>query len=272
MSGAQTDNEKRPAFKRYQDIASLSHRFCMPEYQEWATKMIHQMICSDSSNTWMDLKPLFGTLSYAKIVADTSGDNHLERNVRNLIYDIIYDCVENPLGNAADIATMLEIYQAPPPGFDLSVYGFIFTCVLSFGFNSAEWNRLTQVDRYVLYAAQAHLAPLQASRFPFEPLTKASRITKSLTCDGQPQVCFSISRILETSWDKRGESWDEELPLVVAQMLRTLPNRRKDFAQATKNMKCFCSEQCSQRILAKVDENLNALFTELAGFPKWISE
>ena len=272
MAGAQVNNDKRSAFKRYQDIASLSHRFGMQECEGWAMKRIQEMIWSDSSHIWMDLKTLFDTLSYATLVTDSSGDDHFERDVRNLIYNIIHECVEDPSHNTEDVSMMLGIYQNPPPGFDPSVYGFIFTWVLSLGYTSAEWRKLTHGDRNILYAAQANLTPLQASTIPFESLTKASKIVKSLDSGDQYQpVCFSMSEILRKSWDKC-ESWDEERPLIGIRMLRTLPDRRREFARATKDASCFCNEQCSQKLLAKIDENLKALFTELAGYPKWISE
>lgn len=263
-----TDADKQLAFKRYQDIASLANRYQMQDTEDWAKGHIQEMIGSDSAVLWTDLGTLFETLSYAKIVTGSSGDDRFERDVRSLIKDIIYD--EVPLTNQRDIATILEVYRNRPLGFDLSVYGYIFACVLRFGDGSPEWARLTRAHRDILYRAQVKLTPLPNS-LPFQPLVSASSILGSLDEAGQSlTVCSRMSQSLASKWGR--EDWSTDRAGEGIRILYTLPSKRRTFAASSKSQTCSCGEQCSQKILAKIDEKLGALFIDLARLPERIAE
>ncbi|KAG8740872.1 hypothetical protein FRC10_003827 [Ceratobasidium sp. 414] len=258
MSGASDSrNQNPPAFKRYLDIARLSRRFCMPEGEEWAKTQLQEFQNSSSSTTWLKPTQLLATLSYAKLCSDRP-DDEFTRKVNSKLRYVVTQC---------DGEHVLELYRTLPVDADRALQGLVFLRVLKDGHKSPLWAKLTWTERANLYAVQVNLTPLPSS-WPFNTLKSGSDIYREVSKGGQSLCHFAQRRLLSVWNGISSDHWDSDAPLRGVTEAIKLPGLKRELdPYFSGSQMCTCrgaGAKCQDALLAKVDDLVEALFTEIA--------
>ncbi|KAG8736166.1 hypothetical protein FRC10_009638 [Ceratobasidium sp. 414] len=253
----------RTTFKRYLDIASLAHRFCMDSVETWALgqfKRVVQFLKSGTILFWEDAD-LFRALAYSKLTSD----RELEHNVRNLAQFHISFLGSIPIipnQTSYRIDTLTRVYKdALLKQQDPALFGHIFCVILSAGHQSSTWKALTRDDRSKLLAAQVYLTPLPPT-LPTSWIQSTSEISAAVGVQSR-QSCFSkcsqqflnrFSQLVNRS------DFIKDSPLTGVTALSKLATHRRSIAEGPRLAICTCYDQ----LLAVVDLKMDELFTELA--------
>ncbi|KAG9092566.1 hypothetical protein FS749_015612 [Ceratobasidium sp. UAMH 11750] len=258
MSGASNMRNSSPeAFRRYLDITSLARRYLMQTIESWAYAQLQILSATTSRIRQLPPSHLRDALNYAKIRCSSSRDDEFLRSIRNAL---ACSMCGTPLGGDC-----LEIYQNPSTA-DRFLYALSYTCLLSLGYESTQWITLTRDDRAILYASQVRLSPLPGS-LPFRPLASVTDIIESVDDKGQPlSLCTHTTSILSSVWVSNVKKWQSKILREGMHKIRALPSNRMELAEAFEAAPCQCAEQCSKKVLAKVDWLVESLLYKLVDF------
>ncbi|KAF8599777.1 hypothetical protein BDV93DRAFT_609072 [Ceratobasidium sp. AG-I] len=253
-------------FERYLNIASLANRFCMAEVETWARDQFNRVLGSSqrlSTEIW-NRNTLLNALAYAKLGPDLE----LEHNIRAMI-----ECCLEPLDGSQDSiyggwvhSCVAQFYKHPTlKTQDPALFGYIFCVVLSAGHQSPLWKeRLTRNDRYILFAAQAHLTPLPAT-LPTDWIGDASKISSMVDAQVRPGCFQSCSQRFKNSFNTHFNcrtALTQNSPLTGVTALASLATRRQSLAESFKPLNLQC--KCMNQLISAIDVKMDALFTELA--------
>ncbi|KAG8740559.1 hypothetical protein FRC12_015955 [Ceratobasidium sp. 428] len=250
-------------FKRYLDIASLAHRFCMDSVETWALGQFKGVMRSAKgiSNSSPDYTDLFGALEYSKLTSD----RELERDARNLAQCCISNinsATRTLPPNPISCNALVRIYKDPLlKQKDPALFGHAFCVVLSAGHLSMIWKALTRDDRSKLLAAQVYLTPLP-STLPTGWIHNLSEISEAVNTQSRQNCFVNCSRSFINRFAQiiNGSDLLKDSPLVGVTAVSKLATHRQSMAETFKVAKCGCASQ----LLAAIDLKMDTLLTELA--------
>ncbi|KAG9082762.1 hypothetical protein FS749_006586 [Ceratobasidium sp. UAMH 11750] len=254
MSGVSDRESHSTTFKKYLDITRLARRFCMTEVEAWAQKQIIREIeaCGAASTDWLKPDDLLATLSYARLCANSLGDE-LVRKITATLYYIVGQYSEDNL---------LELYRGGVPDLDPALQGFVILCILKSGHESSLWAKLTWAEKAPLYAVWVHLTPLPMTQ-PFISLSFPNLIDLALGEEKSGGTCMSVFQEFRPAWGNEisEDNWWSSAPLRGISETVKLPLARRCIQEVLPRSPCKCDGvDCRILLLAKLHDLMVALF------------
>jgi hypothetical protein len=257
------------ALKRYLDIASLAHRFCMDSVEAWALDQFKQVVGSAKriSQSVSSHKDLLDALLYCK----NASDRELEHNVRNMLQCYLQISTQTrydpSLQDTYKVVSLAQLYQNRSlKQQDPALFGHIFCVVLSAGYQSFLWQMLTREARSKLLAAQVYLTPLPPT-LPTTWIHRISEIAAAIDAKTHPNCFHQCNRDFESTLNRVFDSalysgLTKDSPLAGVTSISKLATYRQLLAEnlSLAVVKCKCRSQ----LLSVFDLKMNTLFTELA--------
>ncbi|QRV97358.1 The BTB (BR-C, ttk and bab)/POZ (Pox virus and Zinc finger) domain [Ceratobasidium sp. AG-Ba] len=272
QSTRKSDTKSLRDFLFYSDVARLSHRFGMGDFEKWALGKLGTLVESSVNNVLAavrknmedetDFDNSMDTLSYAVLVSDQP----MEHNLRNAI---LHNSVSPETLSPSILLGLLH-----RPGLleeEPAMFGFWFLAILNLGHSAWHQEPFTKQDRVALFSAQTHLTPLPQSLGEGLSLPIVVRIkpTKEGYIQGLGGLrSDSCRRRLSRAWRSvfSSEYYDDVLSreiLKPTSMLCKLPKLRSEFRTAVGALTpCACYAD----VLRWLDEQMKVLFTRLAGY------
>ncbi|KAF8599771.1 hypothetical protein BDV93DRAFT_525857 [Ceratobasidium sp. AG-I] len=260
-------NHTQDAFLRYLEISMLAYRFGMSKLEAWSRSQLALVLNSliHFINSDWDKITLLRVVHYARTLSVA-----LRSQMRTLVQlALSIPIPNNPLEFqpplSPNINACIALYKDPElPRTQSTLFGYIFTIILSLGHSSSVWaTQLTRDDRTTLYAAQLHLVSLHnipdldMSWFAQPPRT----LPKTL-----PPVCTSCTKDVNHAWNEsfaRCGSIDSPIPSEDIYKLVHLPAYRQLFADSIRLSSELCEEECGRMILDSIDVMLCRIFSNM---------
>ncbi|QRV90513.1 hypothetical protein RhiJN_18531 [Ceratobasidium sp. AG-Ba] len=261
-------------FKSYLHIASLAHRFGMYEIEEWALAQFRKVLSSPeylAGLSWGSAE-LLDALEYSKLLSDRSDTT---RQIRGLIgcrlQKLVPEQAQGFLINLAAKELLLDMYEnSALKGSDPPLFGFVFCAVLSEGYRSFIWARLTVDKRAKLLAAQVYLTPLPLSELHLDWIQTPTNLADAVK-EADRSRCFAAcseiftQKIFPASFNKEYSSrLASDSPLVGISALRQLPYLRQATINLLRQDPRVCKRGCGSSIRDSLDQHMEATFTVLS--------
>ncbi|QRV97384.1 The BTB (BR-C, ttk and bab)/POZ (Pox virus and Zinc finger) domain [Ceratobasidium sp. AG-Ba] len=260
LDAADESNRNPQSFRRYLDIASLSHRFSMEAIEKWALGQFKRVMQSSAriTSSFSSHTDLLEALSYSKLTSDRD----LEYDVRNMAQ--CYTCVLKPyLLNPFWLSQIMVLYRnSQLKKEDPAVFGHLFCLVLSEGHTSSLWAAFNRDERAKLFAAQAYLTPLPSS-LATSWIQNTNEISSGVDNTQRSSCFYSCAQSLTNRANQlfKAHELTKDSPLAGVKALTMIPTQRQQLAEgAPKLAKCTCTRQ----LLTVIDAKIDKLFTELA--------
>lgn len=269
LSEAEDDrNHTKDTFLRHLGISVLAERFGMTHLEAWSCSRLELVLKSVArfANSKWDKDTLLRVMRYADALENNFGDEMcaLVRLALSTSAPKTPLKYQRPL--ISNLDTCVALYKDP----ELSkkhpaLSGYAFTVILSLGHNSSVWaDQLTREDRYILYAAQAHL--ISISRDPDLQLSQVLQPPEIFPTNFFDIFAASCRNVIFTAWGASFASLgdlDSSAPLEDVSKLVLLPACREIFANSLRTKHPTCVSGDCGRKLHTVDTELNKLFVRM---------
>ncbi|KAF8593404.1 hypothetical protein BDV93DRAFT_549543 [Ceratobasidium sp. AG-I] len=258
-------NYTKDDFLCYLGISHMTRHFGMYKLGSWSDSRLSLVLESATGfvNTGWDKE----TLTQAGYFPSEEFSMTTEDDLRIFAWLALSTSIpSNPITSQppllSNLDTCVAIFKDPGLLKGTSLFGYVFTVILSLGHRSSTWtNQLTREDRTVLYAAQVHLTSLGGDS------------NLDLSWISQPSYqdwgyfCTSCTDLVDTVWDTtfaKCSSLNYNVPLEDISRLVLLPSCRQLFIDSTRSDPKLCVHQCAHNVWDYIDRKLLGTFYYMA--------
>ncbi|QRV97390.1 The BTB (BR-C, ttk and bab)/POZ (Pox virus and Zinc finger) domain [Ceratobasidium sp. AG-Ba] len=255
------------ALRRYLDVASLAHRFCLEDIESWALDQLKKLLqfsrkLSELSWSYSDM---IDTLTYSKLTCD----HEIQQHLRSLVYRSVcklyilcstYSDLKKP-STVYVISRFTQLFIHPTiKQDDPALFGLVFCLALSAGHRSLIWQNMTRDERAKLYAAQVHLTPLPP-KLPLVWLKNHVEPFYRSLMEECPECFMSCSEKFFKDANPVVNRADltSDSPLMGIRALCKLPLQRQQLESLKTSYQCACPTKILEMAYLSLDKSFKEL-------------
>ncbi|QRV83234.1 hypothetical protein RhiJN_11250 [Ceratobasidium sp. AG-Ba] len=265
---SRTNYHTQETFFRYLDINLLAVYFGMKGLELWAHAQLELVLQSSTrlSNYAWGKDTLLQAISCAN--NRPKGTQDVSRNMLAFVC-LILGSSTDPLQSsrahtAANLNTCVQLYKdASLPGALPTLFGCVFTLILSLGHQSTVWkDKLTRDERAALYVAQATF-----TRLTRHPELSLDWLSSPLTTIAAGEVCHMCKQHFNVLWGSsfgRCPDLNSVVPLEDVVELARLPQYRQTFADAVYSSAWVCELHYTtgKKLLTAIDTRMGETYSK----------